>query len=66
MARIKIRLSGIILLLLIIGILFAYGFGSTINTGFFDKTQNFLVGATLSISFIFVVIGFGLYLGYYL
>jgi hypothetical protein len=66
MARIKIRLSGIILLLLIIGILFAYGFGSTINTGFFDKSQNFLVGATLSISFIFVVIGFGLYLGYYL
>jgi hypothetical protein len=66
MARIKIRLSGIILLLLIIGILFAYGFGSTINTGFFDKSQNFFVGATLSISFIFVVIGFGLYLGYYL
>jgi hypothetical protein len=66
MARIKIRLSGIILLLLIIGILFAYGYGSTINTGFFDKSQNFLVGATLSISFIFVVIGFGLYLGYYL
>lgn len=66
MARIKIRLSGIILLLLIIGILFAYGFGSTINTGFFDKSQSFLVGATLSISFIFVVIGFGLYLGYYL
>jgi len=66
MSRIKIRLSGFALLLIIIGSLFAYGFGSSINTGYFDKSQNFLVGATLSISLIFVVIGFGLYLGYYI
>jgi hypothetical protein len=49
----------------IIGILFAYGFGSNINTGYFSIQQNILVGITLFVSFIFVVIGFGLFLGYY-
>lgn len=65
MSKIKARLVGICLLAVIIGILFAYGFSSNINIGYFTQSQHFSVGITLFLSFIFVVIGFGLFLGYY-
>lgn len=65
MSRIKARVAGFGLFIIIVGILFAYGFGSSINTGYFGSSHHFLVGITLFVSFIFVVIGFGLFLGYY-
>jgi hypothetical protein len=64
-SRIKVRVAGLGLLLVIVGVLFAYGFGSKISTGYYSRDQNFLVGGTLLLSLVFVVIGFGLFLSYY-
>jgi hypothetical protein len=36
------------------------------NTGYYNNQTHSLVGITLFVSFIFVVIGFGLFLGYYI
>ena len=62
-------MAGFALLALIIGILFAHGYASKQQTIFFnDKenySQNFLLSVTVYMSFVFVVIGFGLYLGYH-
>jgi hypothetical protein len=63
-------MAGFALLILIIAILFAHGYASKQQTIFFnDKEENysksFLLSVTVYMSFIFVVIGFGLYLGYH-
>lgn len=64
--RVKTRLTGLALFAAIIGILFAYGFSSNINTGYYSNQTNPLVGATLFMACLFTVIGFGLFLGYYI
>ena len=57
------------MLLILFGMMWPYGFSSSIDTGYFSisssTNDNALVGVCLFMTLIFIVIGFGLLLAYY-
>ena len=64
-SAIKVRVVGVVLLLLVMGIDAAHAFSSTTSMGYFDSLGNAFVGAGLMMTGIFVVLGFGLTLAYF-
>ena len=62
---VKIRVVGVILLIIVIGMAASHAFTASISTGYFNTQANSLVGACLMMTGIFVVLGFGLTFAFY-
>lgn len=65
-SKIKVRVVGVVILLVLLTAVLFHAFSSTINTGYFSTySSNVLVGAGTMLMMIFVVLGFSLILAYY-
>ena len=62
---VKIRVVGVVLLIMVIGLAATHAFTSNINIGYFNDQANSIVGACLMMTGIFVVLGFGLTFAFY-
>ena len=62
---IKIRIVGVVLLAIVIGMIAAHAFASKVDKPYFDNSANAMVGAGLMMTGIFVVLGFGLTFAYF-
>lgn len=62
---VKVRVVGIILLIIVAGITAGYALATDTNNGYFTNEANSLVGTALMMSGVFTVLGFGLTMAYF-
>ena len=53
------------MLIIVSGLALAHALGSKMDLGYYDSSANALVGASLMMTGIFIVLGFGLTLSFY-